>query len=190
MKLILRPVKVVILSVLAYLFDACVMPNLVVGGVTASISFAVIAILTVSYGKKAAFVSGAIIGMLMETMLAGVHALYLLYYPIAAVIFAQPFADMSDRKRESRLTADPNKRHVRRQDDLPAFLRIILCTACLSLLFSIVNILYCRLAGFGYELTNIWRAMLACILSCAAAILLMVPLRAFLGIYKSKRESM
>ena len=82
MKLFIRPLRVLFLTLLSYLLDVCVMRTLYIGSVTASACLAGIAIITVSYGKKAAFFSGCIIGILMECMLASVPVLHLLSYPI------------------------------------------------------------------------------------------------------------
>ena len=183
MKLYLRPLKGILLAVLGYLFDVCVMPYLPIADVTGSVSLALIAILIVSYGRKAAFVAGSIIGMLYESMLAGVHALQLLFYPIASMLTAQLFADMSDRAKERRRT-----RGARRQEDLPAFLRIILGSVCLSLLWSVVHITYCYLAGFGLTSAHITRMLIYIAYTAALTVVLMVPVRAFLGLYHKRRN--
>ena len=54
MKLFIRPLRVLFLTLLSYLLDVCVMRHLYIGSVTASACLAGIAIITVSYGKKAA----------------------------------------------------------------------------------------------------------------------------------------
>ena len=91
MKHFVRPLRVLILTLVSYLLDVCVMRHLYIGSVTASACLAGIAIITVSYGKKAAFCAGCIIGILMECMLSSVPVLYLLSYPIITMLCAQWF---------------------------------------------------------------------------------------------------
>lgn len=172
------------MTLAAYLADVCVMPYLTVGGVSGSVSFAMIAILTVSYGKKAAFFAGAVIGILMETMLSSVPALYIIAYPVIATLCAQFFGDMSDRQRERRRTVD----RKRRQDDLPALLRIPLCAAISSLIMNIVSLVYGYLSGFGLGAAQFARALSAVVYTTAVAVALMLPVRLFLGVYGTRKE--
>ena len=76
MKEFKKALRALLLALLAYLVQACVMEYLTVSGVTGSVLFAVLAIITVSYGKKYAFCASCIIGMCMESMLSQVQALY------------------------------------------------------------------------------------------------------------------
>lgn len=172
------------MTLLAYLADVCIMPYLAIGNVSGSVSFAMIAVLTVSYGKKAAFVSGAVVGILMETMLASVPALYVIAYPVIATLCAQFFADMSDRQRERRRTSEKPVR----QDDLPALLRIPLCAALSGAIFSAVLIVYGYLAGYGLTIGHFTRSFFTIAYTCAIAVIIMLPVRYFLGIYGTRKE--
>ena len=46
-----RPLKVVVLTILSYLIDVCLMPRLSISGITGSSSFAAISVITVCYGR-------------------------------------------------------------------------------------------------------------------------------------------
>lgn len=184
MTLFKRPLKALAMALLAYLLDVCVMPYLTINQVSGSVSFAMIAIVTVSYGKKAGFCMGAVIGILMEAMLASVHVLYLLLYPVIAALCAQFFGDMSERQRERRHTVD-NKR---RQDDLAPAIRIPLCAALSSLLMNIVLVVYGYLSGFGITFVQFYRTFVAVIYTVVIAVVLMLPVRYFLGIYGTRKE--
>lgn len=183
MNLFKRPLKALLLTLAAYLMDVCLMPYLTVSGISGSMSFAVISILTVSYGKKAAFVSGAIIGLLMECMLSSVPVVYLLMYPVIASLCAQFFADMSDRQRERRRTVEH-----KRDYDLPPFIRIVACAALSAVLMHTVNLVYGYLSGHGITVGHIMRALASVLYIIALAVVLMLPVRYFLGIYGTRKE--
>ncbi len=183
MNLFKRPLKALLLTLAAYLMDVCLMPYLTVSGISGSMSFAVISILTVSYGKKAAFVSGAIIGLLMECMLSSVPVVYLLMYPVIASLCAQFFADMSDRQRERRRTVEH-----KRDYDLPPFIRIVACAALSAVLMHTVNLVYGYLSGHGITIGHIMRALASVLYTIALAVVLMLPVRYFLGIYGTRKE--
>ena len=196
MKEIKRGLKALLLAVLAYLTQACVMGYRAVDGVTGSVMFAVLAILTVSYGKKYAFCASCLIGMLTECMLSGVNALYLIAYPVITMLCAQAFADMSDRKRERRRNRivsrlqDGKKRKLspRREGDLPAHLRVVLCAGLMDLILNIALCAYMYLIGVEITFTHVRRAAAAVAYTAAIAFVLMVPLRAFLGMYPRRRR--
>ena len=205
MKQLIRPLRVVILAFLSYLLDVCVMPQLAIGPVTASACFAGIAIITVSYGKKAAFCASSIIGILMECMLSSVPGLYLLSYPIIAMLCAQWFADLSDRQRERRKLAvamNQNDRETtrfralylnkvinvfkriarffRRDENLSPYLRIPLCALTESLMFNAVLMFYGYISGFGLDSGHVLRALMSIAYTTAVAIILTFPYRYFL----------
>ena len=195
----------VALTLISYLLDVCVMRHLYIGPVTANACLAGIAIITVSYGRKAAFCAGCITGILMECMLSSVPVLYLLSYPIITMLCAQWFADLSDRQRERRKLAiamdrqeremtrfralymnkviDATKRFVRlfrRDDNMNPYLRIPLCALTEAFLFNTVLIVYGYISDFGLDSGHILRGAASCLYTAAVAVVLMLPYRAFL----------
>ena len=58
MKLFIRPLRVLFLTLLSYLLDVCVMRHLYIGPVTGSACWAGLAVIIVSYGRKAGFCAG------------------------------------------------------------------------------------------------------------------------------------
>ncbi len=183
MSLIKRPLKALLLTLAAYLMDVCLMPYLAVSGISGSMSFAILSIITVSYGKKVAFICGAIIGLLMETMLSSVPVVYLLMYPVISTLCAQFFADMSDRQRERRRTVEH-----KRDYDLPPFIRIVACAALSAVLMHTTNLIYGYLSGHGITIGHIMRGLASVLYTVALAVLLMFPVRYFLGIYGTRKE--
>ncbi len=183
MSIFKRPLKVLLLSIVAAMMDVCVMHYFTINHVSASMSFAMIAILTVSYGKKAAFVSGAIIGIVMEILFSSVPILYLIMYPGIATLCAQFLGDMSERQREKRRTEDK-----KRQDDLPYYFRIPLCAATSTAIVSVINMIYSFLSGFGISQSHFLRAFTSVFYTTLLSLALMIPVRYFLGMYGTRRE--
>lgn len=186
MKELKKGLKVLLLTVLAYLIQACVMEHVALGGVTGSVLFATLAILTVSYGKKHAFCSSCIIGMLMESMLSNVGALYVIAYPVITMLCAQFFADMSDRQRERRRMMSKGRRY--REGDLPALLRIPLCAGLMDLILNIILCAYLYLTGVELGMIHIARVLGAVVYTVALALGLMLPIRYFLGMYPRRKK--
>ena len=212
MKQFIRPLRVIILTLVSYLLDVCVMRHFYIGSVTANVCLAGIAIITVSYGKKAAFCAGCIIGILMECMLASVPVLYLLSYPIITMLCAQWFADLSDRQRERRKLAiamdrqgrEETRFHAlytgkivkafkriiqffRRDENMNPYLRIPLCALTEAVIFNAVQMVYGYISGFGLDSGHFIRAAASCVYTAAAAIVLMLPYRAFLKLLGRRR---
>lgn len=173
-----------LLTLLAYLTQVCVMPYLQIGGISGSVLFAVIAVLTVSCGKKYTFCSSLFIGMLMESMQSSINALFIIAYPAIAMLCAQFYADMNDRQRERRRTTDSK----RRQDDLPALLRIPLCAFTMSVIMSIILGAYSYLTGIDITWLHIGRAFFTASYTSVITTIIMLPCRLMLGMYRRRRS--
>ena len=208
-----RPLKVILLTFLSYLIDVCLMPRLAVNGISGSASFAAIAVITVSYGRKEAFCSGAIIGILMETMLSSVPILYLVSYPIITMLCAQWYADLTDRQRERRKLAragqeqpvmngrftamlvkrlmsvvDVLRTMFRREENLNPYLRIPLCAMTASLIMNIVFLTYGYASGFGLDWTHLMRAAFSVLYTVVIALVMTIPYRWYLGLIGRRRN--
>ena len=205
MNSVYKVLKALLLTLAAYLTQACVMRYFAVGGICGSVLFAVLAILTVSLGKKYTFCASCIIGMLMESMLSNVPGLYIIAYPVIAMICATFFADMSDRQRERRRMINDLRRSrhgegkgarrlinrlmgINRDGDLPAHLRIVLCAALMDLILNVALIAYMYLIGVDMSFTHVGRALASIVYTSALTALLMVPVRYFLGMYPRHRK--
>jgi len=204
-KEIKKALKVLLITVLSYLIQACVMEHLKIADVAGSVIFSALAILTVTCGKKYVFCASCIIGMIMESMLSNVPALYVIAYPVISMLCAQAFADMNERQRERR-RMNYEERHRRREGkkqlfpflgkildffqrgDLPAHLRIPLCAGLMDLIMNIVLLVYMYLIGVEFGFIHIWRLLVAVLYTVALSILLMIPLRYFLGMYRRRSQ--
>lgn len=187
MKELKKGLKVLAITLMAYLVQVCVMGYLAVGGVIGSVVFATLAILTVSCGKKYAFCASCLIGIFMECMLSNVAALYVVAYPVITMLCAQFFADMSDRQRERRRMLSGGRR---REGDLPAPLRIPLCAGLMDLILNIALCAYLYLTGVEIGFVHAARMVGSVLYTGALSLALMFPLRSFLGMYprRKKRE--
>ncbi|MBR0320161.1 MAG: hypothetical protein IIX10_03800 [Clostridia bacterium] len=173
-------------AVLFYLLQVCVMDYFAVFQVTGNILFAYLAVVIVSCGMKSTFCAAAIIAMLMESMLSSVNGLYALCYTILPFAWGYVFSDMSDRRRERKASLHPDGR----QGDLPALLRIVLAAACMSLSMNAVHLVYVYLSGIPLTFGHFGRAVFGVVYSTGLSLLLMVPLRAFLGMYRQTERNM
>ena len=182
-----KGLKVLLLTLGAYLIQGCVMEHLSMRGTIGSVEFAVIAILMVSYGKKYAFCSSCMIGVMKECMVGNVPAFYAIAYPVIAMLCAQFFADMSDRKRERLRTL--NTTGSRRETDYPAEIRIPLCAGLMDALLNIVLCAYLYLIGVDLSFFHIARLFGSMVYTVALAAGLMLPLRAFLGMYRRRKRN-
>ena len=206
MKSLKRGIKALILTVLAYLIQTCVMNHVTIRGVSGSVIFAVIAVLTVSCGKKYAFCASCLIGMMVESMLSNVPGLYVIAYPVIAMLSAQAFADRTDRQLEQRRMRIENRKarlsergakepwwqkalHPALEGDLPAHLRIPLCAGLMDLLLNIVLIFYMYLIGEELSFIHVGRTAVSVLYTMGIAVLIMVPLRYTLKMYRRRQRA-
>lgn len=174
-------IRAFVVTLLFYLLQVCAMQHLKIYGVVGNLPAVAIAILTVSYGKKYAFGASCLIGILLEAMTASVGGLYVVVYPVVSMLFAQLFADMSDEKRERRMLRQSDSKKV--QGDRNPHVRIPLNAMCIAAGLEFIFLLYVTLSGADLTLRLIARALVTVLYTGALAVLLMVPVRMFLGMY-------
>lgn len=203
-------VKVAFLVLLSYLIQVAIMPHLKIAGVVANVMMVCVAVLTVSLGKKYAFASGAVFGILLDSLATNLDTLNLVIYPALALLCAQIFADMSDIRREllririaqrqaergAANIANPYQRKRLRlsfrrmtADDMDPHLRILLNALMLTALFEVVMMIYFALSGVAIGFAHIRRLMIT-LLYTALACVLMFPARLFLGMYKRRGQKL
>ncbi len=172
-----KVLKALLLTILAYLFQVCAMNQLKIGGVVANLLAVNIAILTVSLGKKYAFGASCVTGILLEVMTSTVGGFYAVIYPAVSMLFAQLFSDMSDEKREIRRNREKNTR------DVNPHIRIPLDAMCIAAGIETILLTYLTLSGAELSVRLIARALLSVVYTGALAVVLMLPVRAFLRMY-------
>ena len=180
---ILRQVKLAILVLLGYLMQVCVMPYLKVGSITPSMLLAVIAIVTVGYGRLRALWVGAFYGIVMETLLPTVPMLNLMFYPVSALLCSVPTADKSATRLQYERSIGKAGRNV------SPVLRTILCALLNALVYEIVNLVYMYLGGAAIDGDQITRALTAIALTTTVAAVVVVPVRKLLGFRKPDPEN-
>lgn len=167
---------------LGYLVQVCVMPYLRIGDVTPSLLYALIAIITIGYGKLRALWVGCIYGILMETMCPTIRMLNLLLYPLSAGFLSMFFADKTEKRLEYERSIGKAGRNVN------SYLRTMGCAAANTLIYEIVNVLYIYLGGAALTGAIIGKALLNVLWTTMLTTLIMIPVRRFLGFKKLKRE--
>lgn len=152
-------------------------------GVPIMLTHAVIAVITVCYGRLRAFWCGMIYGILLELMLPGTELLNLFVYPASALLWSVPFSDKSAQQLEYERSigrAGRNRSPV---------LRTLLCATTNALTFEIVNIVYIYLressvSSFYYQ--SALRTIVATVILTA---LVLFPLRWFFGYSRRHQPS-
>ena len=165
-----------------YLLQMCVMPYVNFAGVTPSLLFAFIGVMTVCYGRLRAFWTGAIYGVLMETMMPSLPMLNLFFYPIAASLAAVGFSDKSEKRREADRSLNKDSR------DGNVYVRSVLCAGLISLLNEIINVIYIYLGGTVLEALHIRRGLIALAGTMLLTLLVAYPVRHLLGFRHAPRE--
>ena len=206
MKALKRAAKVLALSLIAYLVQACMMQYLKIGGICGSVLFAMLSVIVVSCGKKYAFCASCLIGLTMESMVGNVPALYVIAYPVITMLCAQAFADMSDRQLERQRVLNDNRRarqqqrggrdrwwrrllSHRREGDLPAHLRIPLCAMLMDFILNMAMCTYMYLIGEQLTMNHMARMLGAVLYTGGIAAVIMVPVRYLLRMYLPRRRA-
>ena len=175
-------VKFFLVVLLGYLLQACVMPYLKVGGVTPNLLLAVIAIVTVGYGRLRALWVGAIYGILTETMMPTLTLLNLALYPVSAAFMSMFFADKSEKRLEYERSLGKAGRNVN------PYLRTLGCAAMNVLLYEIVNVFYMYLSGAELSMTMLYDSLADVLGTTALTAVILLPVRRFLGFRRLRRE--
>lgn len=177
-----KVIKAAVLTLICYLLQVCAMQHLKIYGVVGNLLAANIAIATVSLGKKYAFGTSCLSGILLEAMTSSVGGLYVVLYPVFSMLFAQVFADMSDEKREKLLLrqSDTTKKI---RGDLNPHLRIPLDAMCIAAGIEAVCLIYVTLSGTEISLVLLARAFVSVLYTGLLAVLIMFPARLFLHMY-------
>lgn len=206
---IVKFIKIIFLIILFYLLQTAVVPHLKLWGIMPNLMMVCVAILTVSFGKKYAFISGAMFGILLEVMSPSLRIFNLLIYPALSLLCAQIFSDMSEIKRELLRMKIAQRQADRRivavdglqqrkklqlsfrrksADDMEAHVRILVNALTLTLMYEIVVLVYFILDGVEINFNHLLRLMQT-LLYTGIFCILMFPVRAFLGMYRFNRPS-
>ena len=159
-----------------YLVQVCVMPLLPLFDIRGNILLACIAVIAITYSPFFAYISGAVAGMLMETMLSPFNFFNLIIYPVLALLGAYAFADKNERRLERERSLG------KKGENISPFIRIPLCAAVMMFVKEVVNRLYVYLSGEGITFFHFTRVLAAVLFTAGLAVIIMLPIRRLLGI--------
>ena len=161
----------VLMTLLGYFLEVCVMPYFKVFGVTPNLLYVVIGIVTVAYGKLRAFWVGLIYGLLMQIMLPSVTYLNLALYPLTTLFCSFAFADKPLKTLEYERVLN------RQRKELPPWLRTVLCTMLNTLIYETVQITYIYLGGSALTVPHFLRGITDILSSGLLCLILQFPIR-------------
>jgi len=179
--LIKKGIQFAILTFLAYLLQTTVAHAITIGGVAPNIAIALISIISIALGRKYTFVMSLAVGYLMEIMVPSLDYIYLILYPVCAMLGALAFADKSERRLEEERTSG------KKMLLLPAHIRTMLCATVSAAVFESVNLLYVYLSGISMNAGHYSRALLSVLYTALLAGILQFPIRAWFGTNKLKK---
>ena len=167
-----------LLTLLCYLLQSTVAGYITLWGVAPNIALAILAVVSVAWGRKYTFFMAVAVGYLLEIMVPVLDYINLILYPVCAMLGALAFSDKSERKLEEERSLG------RRGGNLPAHLRTVLCALLSIAVFEFVNLFYVFLNGIQLDGGHYQRALIDVLYTTALAGVLQFPLRWWLGIYK------
>lgn len=173
-----KSLKFAILTLMAYLLQACVAQRIAIGGIAPNLAMALIAIISVALGRKYTFVMSLTVGYLLELMLPALTYFNMIAYPVCCILGAMAFSDKSERKLEEERTLGKNAKQ------LHPHIRTILCALLSISVYEFVNVFYTYLTGVALDSLPIGRAITDIIYTTVLAAVLQFPVRWWLGIYK------
>ena len=173
--------KVSLLTLLTYLFQATVAEYISIGDVAPNIALALISIITVCMGRKYTFLMSLTVGYLLEIMLPALDYINLILYPVASMLGALMFSDKSERKLEEERTVG------KRGSQWNPHLRTALCAALSTMVFEGVNLIYTYLSGVTIDAAHLGRALTDVGYTTVLAGVLQFPIRWWMGTYKLQK---
>ena len=171
-----RFLRYLLVIFLTYLLHVCVMPSVHIFGVTPSLIFAVLGVMTVCFERLKTLWAGMIFGIIMEIMQPTVPLLNLIIYPVIAVLGSLIFADKSMQRLEyERGLGKPGR-------NMAYWIRTPLCAAVDALTLQIVNIGYVYLREDIFSTVFVCNAAVDILSTALLALVIMFPLRRFFGV--------
>ncbi|MBQ3486076.1 MAG: hypothetical protein IJA77_11330 [Clostridia bacterium] len=182
-KAFIRQIKLMLVVLLGYLTHVCIMPYIQLGDVVPSMLLAVVAIVTVGYGKLRALWVGAFYGIVMETLLPTVPMLNLMFYPVSALLCSVFFADKSAARLQYERSAGKAGRNI------SPLLRTVMCAAVNTVIYEIVNVAYMYLGGAVLTTAQLGKSLLSVLATTLLTAVVMIPVRKLLGFRKPEPEN-
>ena len=179
--MIKKGIRFFVLTLLAYLLQVTVSQHIAIAGVAPNMALAIIAVVSVALGRKYTFVISLAVGYLLEIMMPSLEYIYLILYPVSAMLGALFFADKSERRmEEERSSGKPALR-------LPPHIRTVLSALVSIAVFETVHLVYIYLIGIRPDFGHYSRALISILYTTLLAGLLQFPIRRWFGIHKLKK---
>ena len=166
-----RSVVFVLICVLGYLCQVCIMPYVTIFGIMPNLLFVMVGIVTVAYGKLRAFWVGTIYGLLMEIMCPSVPILNLAVYALSALFCSFVFADKPLKTIEYERATNSERK------TLAPWLRTLLCALTNTLIYEVIHVTYIYLSGSPLTVNSFLRAFADIVFTGLLAMILMFPIR-------------
>lgn len=173
-----KALKFGILTLMAYLLQACVAQRIAIGGIAPNLAMAIIAVVSVALGRKYTFVMAMAVGYLLEIMLPALTYINMIAYPVCCILGSLAFSDKSERKLEEERTLGKNPKQ------LNPHIRTILCALLSICVFEFVNLFYTYLTGVALANLQFGRAVTDILYTTILTAVLQFPIRWWLGVYK------
>jgi len=177
-----RTIKIALFTLLTYLLQATTAQYISIADVAPNIALAFIAIVSVACGRKYTFVMSLTIGYLMEIMLTMLNYINLILYPVAAMLGAFVFSDKSERKLEELRSREKSTRQ------LNPHIRTPLCAFLSICVLEGFHLIYVNITGVQLDNGHLGRAAIDVVYTTMLAAVCQFPVRAWLGIYRQKKE--
>ena len=179
--MISKSIKFIVLTLLAYLLQATVAQRIAIGGIAPNLALALVAVVSVSLGRKYTFVMSTTIGYLLEIMLPSLNYINMILYPVCCVLGAMAFSDKTERRLEELRMQDKSTKQA------SPHLRTMYCALLSTGVFEFVNLFYTYLTGVPFGDLQYRRAIIDILYTTWLAGILQYPVRWWLGIYKFKK---
>lgn len=170
--------KVLVLTLMTYLFQVSVAQHIAIAGVSPNLVIAVCGVAAVALGRKYVFCMALALGYLLEIMLPALDYINLILYPVCCMLSALLFADKTERKLEEERTNDKSGKQWDPR------LRTMLCAGMSIIIFEGVNLFYIYLTGVVINSGHWTRALICTVYTTLLAGVVQFPLRRWLGIHK------
>ncbi len=171
-----RQVRFFLVVLLSYLVQVCLMPYVRILDVTPNLLLAVMAIIIVGKGRMRGAWVGMIYGILLEVMQPTQALFNLLLYPIAAIFGGLLFYTKTEEQLEYDRSVGKSGRNT------SPWIRTPACAAAHAAVYEIVNLVFVYLRSGDLPRSFLLGAFVNLVLTVLLAVLLMRPIRAFLGI--------
>ncbi len=165
-----------LVTVLTWLIQVTLMPYLRNDALPLiNLCFCTVGVMTVCYGKTRAYITGAVYGILYETMLPTVPMLNLLFFPVSALVCSVFFADRSEQRLTEMRATNPNARNDR------PYLRTVCCAVLNAFFYETVILSYIYLNNIQLTAAHFTKSLTILLITAAVTLPLAWLERHFLG---------